>query len=139
MNGVLKWKLIAGFALVFLAGGVTGGFVAAKTTRHYLFSASHHGVAAQRMRERLRTQLNLTPEQMAKVSPVLEKAAVQLEDIRKDSARRVRGAFADAHRQIANDLTPEQRAKLEQLRRHHHRLVRRNHPDETRVDSPDPQ
>jgi len=133
MNTALKWKLIAGFVLVFIAGGVTGGFIAAATTRHYLFSA-HHGIAAERMRNRLQSQLNLTPEQVRKISPVLDKAAAKLEDIRKDTARRVHETFAEAHRQIADDLTPEQRTKLEQLHEGHHRHLHRfPHREETRV------
>jgi Spy/CpxP family protein refolding chaperone len=139
VNDALKWKLIAGFVLVFLAGGVTGGFVAATTTRHYLFATSHHGVAAQRMRERLRTELNLTPDQVAKISPVLDKAATQLEQIRNDSARRVRETFANTHQQIAKDLTPEQRDRLEQLHKRHHRFMRHFHHGDSRApDSPEP-
>jgi Spy/CpxP family protein refolding chaperone len=127
MNAALKWKLIAGFLLVFVAGGVTGGFLAASTMRHYFLSGRHHSIAAQHMRERLKAQLNLTPEQMAKISPVIDKTAAQLEDIRKDTARRVHDTFSNAHEQIAADLNPEQRAKLEQLRQRHHRLRARFH------------
>jgi Spy/CpxP family protein refolding chaperone len=139
MNGALKWKLAAGFLLVFLAGGVTGAFVAAKTTRHYLFATSHHTVAAQRMRDRLKAELDLSPEQLSKISPVVETAAAQLEQIRKDTAQRVHETFADAHRQIAKDLTPEQQAKLERLRQRHHKLLPRFHHKERDVpDSPAP-
>ncbi len=34
MNRALKWKLIAGFVLVFLAGGMTGAFIVASQTHH---------------------------------------------------------------------------------------------------------
>ena len=138
MNAALKWKLIAGFLMVFLAGGLTGAFVAVKTTRHFLFTASHHEVAAQRMRARLQAELDLTPEQMAKISPVIDKAAVQLEQIRKDTARRVHETFADAHQQIAKDLTPEQQTKLEQLRERHHRWLHRLRPRRDRRGMPPP-
>lgn len=127
MNEALKWKLITGFLLVFLAGGVTGAFVAAKTARHHLFATSHHAIAAERMRDRLQAELDLTPEQLAKISPVVDKAAAQLQTIRKDTARRVRDTFAETHRQIAVDLTPEQRVKLEQMRERHHSFLRRHH------------
>jgi len=127
MNTALKWKLIAGFLLVFIAGGVTGAFVAAVTTRHFLFAASHHGMAAERMRARRKTELNLTPEQLAKISPIIDKTAAELEDIRKDTARRVHQTFSEAHQQIAADLTPEQREKLEQMRARHHRWMHRFH------------
>ena len=138
MNGALKWKLIAGFVLVFLAGGVTGGFVAAKTTRHFLFATGHHAVAAQRMREHLRSELNLSPEQVDKISPAMDKAAAQLEEIRKDTARRVRDTFAEAHREIAKDLTPEQQAKLQELKHRHHKLLRFHHRDGGGRESPAP-
>ena len=124
MNSGLKWKLIAGFLLVFVAGGLTGGFIAATTTRHFLFAGGHHPAAAQRMREHLKSELNLTPEQMSKISPIVDKMAAQLEQIRRDTSRRVRDTFSDAHRQIAEDLTPEQRAKFEEMRERHRRFLR---------------
>ena len=127
MNSGLKWKLIAGFLLVFLAGGVTGAFVAAATTRHYFFAARHHEVAVQRMRERLKHELDLTPEQEAKIAPIVDKTVAQLEDIRKETGRRVHETFTEAHQQMAKDLNPEQQAKLEQLRQRHHQMMRRFH------------
>jgi Spy/CpxP family protein refolding chaperone len=127
VNEALKWKLICGFLLVFIAGCLTGAFVAAATTRHYLFAAGHHGITADRMRERLKAELNLTPEQTAKISPILDKAAVQLQAIRKDTGQRVHEVFATTHNQIAADLTPEQRTKLEQMRERHHRMMQRHH------------
>ena len=36
---------------------------------------------AIRMKERLRTELRLTPEQVAKVSPIVDKTAAQLREI----------------------------------------------------------
>jgi len=139
MNHALKWKLIAGFLLVFVAGGLTGAFVAATTARNYFFAASHHAVAAQRMRERLKAELNLTPEQVEKISPVIDKTAARLEQIRKETAHRVRETFGELHSQIAADLTPEQKVKFEQMRERHHRMMRRfhrRHPEP--VESPSP-
>jgi len=130
MTTALKWKLIAGFLLVFVAGGLTGGFVAATTIRNYFFGAGHHAVAAQRMRERLKSELNLTPEQMTKIGPIIDKTAAQLQEIRMDTARRVRQTFDEAHRQVSANLTPEQQAKYEELRQRHHRMMRRfRHPE----------
>jgi Spy/CpxP family protein refolding chaperone len=127
MNPALKWKLIAGFVLVFVAGGVTGGFLGASTIRHYFLAGGHHGMAAQRMRQHLKAELNLTPEQMAKITPITDNTAAQLEEIRRDTGSRVRGVFASSHEQIAAVLTPEQRDKFEQLRHRHHRMMGRFH------------
>src|SRR6266478_6509470 len=113
MNSALKWKLIAGFVLVFLAGGATGVFVSA-TTAHHFFGAHRHGFAAQAMKNRLQWQLRLTDEQMTKISPIIEKTGAQLEEIRGDTGRRVREAIAQAHGDIAPILTAEQKERLEQ-------------------------
>ena len=89
MNFALKWKLIAGFLLVFIAGGMTGAFFGASHARHLFFESPRHGIIGERMRERLRAQLNLTPEQVAKISPIIDKTAAQLEQERRDTGKRV--------------------------------------------------
>jgi Spy/CpxP family protein refolding chaperone len=126
MNRALKWKLIAGFLLVFLAGGLTGAFVGASHVRHFFFKFHHRGDIGERMRERLRRELELTPEQVAKISPILDRAAAQLQQMRRDSGQSVREILNETHRQMAPNLTDEQREKLKQIeerhrRRHHHR------------------
>lgn len=129
MNAVLKWKLITGFLLVFIAGGVTGAFFTANLTQHYFSGPPQHGWIARQMRERMRMQLRLTPEQMAKVGPIIDKSAAQLEQIRAESGRRVHETFAEAHREIAANITDEQRQRLEQMRRRHQQWMRaRQHP-----------
>jgi hypothetical protein len=131
MNRALRWKLIAGFVLVFLAGGMTGAFIVGSQT-HHLFFGAYRGAISERMRHRLRTQLRLTDEQMAKISPVIDKAATQLEAIRTETGRRVHETFLEAHREIAADLTPEQRAKLQAIEeRHRRRFQRMRRPGES--------
>jgi Spy/CpxP family protein refolding chaperone len=120
MNSALKWKLIAGFVLVFLAGGATGVFMSAATA-HRFFGAHHHGFAAQAMRHRLQWQLRLTDEQLAKISPIIDKTGAKLEEIRGDTGRRVRETIAEAHREIAPNLTPEQQQRLKQMEERHRR------------------
>ena len=122
MNGALKWKLTAGFVLVFLAGGATGVFVSA-TSAHYFVGAHRHGFAAQAMKKRLQWQLRLTEEQMVKISPIIEKTGAKLEEIRGDTGRRVRETIAEAHREITPLLTPEQQERLKQMEERHRRWL----------------
>ena len=121
MSSALKWKLIAGFVLVFVAGGATGVFVSATAAHHFFFGPHRHGFAAQAMKNRLQWHLRLTDEQMNKISPIIEKTGAQLEEIRGDTGRRVHEAIAQAHREIAPILTPEQQQRLQQMeeRRQH--------------------
>jgi Spy/CpxP family protein refolding chaperone len=135
MNRALKWKLVAGLVLVFLAGGMTGAFIVASQT-HHLFFGPYRGAISDRIRHRLRTQLRLTDEQMAKISPIIDKTATQLETIRTETARRVHETFAEAHREIAADLTPEQRSKLQAIEERHRRWF---HPMHGARASPSPE
>ena len=121
MNRALKWKLIAGFLLVFLAGGLTGAFLGASHVRHFFFKHHHRGDIGERMRERLRRELDLTPEQVARISPILDRAAAQLQQMRRDSGQRVREILDETHRQIAPTLTDEQRQKLQRMKERHRR------------------
>jgi len=121
MNRALQWKLIAGFILVFVAGGITGAFFGGVYAQHHFFRLHHPQLIGSRMKERLRDELNLTPEQVAKISPKIDKTAMQLRDIRRETARRVHETIADAHRQMAVNLTDEQRQKLQQIEERHRR------------------
>src|SRR6266498_1563898 len=135
MNQALKWKLIAGFILVFVAGGISGAFLGGLYARHLFFGFHHPEQIGARMKERLRTELDLTPEQLAKISPIIDKTAVQLREIRRETARRVHETIAEAHRQMAINLTDEQRQKLQQIEARHRRW-RHHRFDEFPAESP---
>lgn len=121
MNRALQWKLIAGFLLVFVAGGITGAFVGGSYARHHFLGLHRPERIGAQMKERLRTELNLTPEQVANISPIIDKTAVQLRVIRRDTGQRVHQVMTDAHQQMAANLTDEQRQKLQQIEERHQR------------------
>ena len=131
MNRSLQWKLIGGFILVFIAGGVTGAFVAGLHDRHLLHQFQHRLIGL-RMKERLRMQLKLTPDQLVKISPIIDKTAVQLKRMRRDTAWRAHAVILGAHQEMAANLTDEQRLKLRQIdERHRHELHGRRLLDPT--------
>jgi Spy/CpxP family protein refolding chaperone len=119
VSRALQWKLIAGFVLVFVAGGMTGAFFGAWHAHHFFLEGHEPGMVATRMKERLRAELNLTPEQVNKISPIVEKMASDLEQIRRETGRRVHETFQQAHNEMAASLTDEQKRKLKQMERRH--------------------
>ena len=121
MNRALQWKLIAGFILVFIAGGMTGAFFAVSHSRRLFMESHEPSVIFERMRERLRVELKLTPEQMEKLSPIIGKTTTQLDQIRKDTGHKVHETFVHAHQEMVVYLTEEQRAKLKRMEAHHRR------------------
>ena len=136
MNQALKWKLIAGFILVFVAGGISGAFLGGLYARHLFFGFHQPEQMGARMKERLRAELNLTPEQVTQISPIIDKTAAQLRDIRRETGRRVHETIADAHRQMAANLTDEQRQKLQQIEQRHRRWRHHGFPHEPPPESP---
>jgi Spy/CpxP family protein refolding chaperone len=124
MSTGLKWKLAVGFLLVFLAGATTGSF--AWRWHKHPWGPPRSGALAQHMKERLRHELGLTPEQSAKIAPIIEQDARKLESIRVESARRVRQTFTEMHLQISPELTPEQRKKLADMEERHRRRRERH-------------
>jgi gas vesicle protein len=136
MNRGLKWKLIVGFVIVFLAGGVTGVFVSASFA-HHLFFRPYRGAIRERLRNHLREELQLSDDQLKKISPIIDKTATQLDEIRTETGQRVHETFAQANRQIAVELTPEQRARLQEIQARHRRWFRHAH-ERHRPQSPRP-
>ena len=139
MNRALQWKLIGGFILVFIAGGITGAFLGGLHTRHLFFEFHHPELIGTRMKEELRKELNLTPEQVAKISPIIDKTAAQLKQIRQDTGRRVHEIMMEAHREMAANLTDEQRLKLQQIADRHRHHFHTHRPREATPElSPSP-
>ena len=125
MNKSLRWKLILAFALVFLAGAVSGFFGAVHMHQAF-FAHMAADSMAQHMKERLRVELKLTPDQMQKISPIIDRAASQLKTTREKTMRSVHEIFSQTHHEMEPLLTPEQRSKLAEMEKRHRHLLHRH-------------
>lgn len=63
--------------------------------------------------EHMTETLNLTPEQKAKVQPVIDQAKPQLESIHREAMQKTKTVMEDAMAKIRPMLTPEQQQKLD--------------------------
>ena len=127
MTSALKWKLVAGFLLVFIAGIATGTFVSALRSRPPAGQAfARHHSLGERIAYRMQTRLNLTPAQRSRAGPIFDKAARELEQIRLETARHVHEILTEADRELAPELTPEQRTKLETMEKQRWRNFRQH-------------
>ena len=124
MNKSLRWKLILAFVLVFLAGVACGFFGTVHT--HYFFARMDSGSMAQHMKQRLRAELKLTPQQLQQISPIIDRAASQLKTKREQTMRDVHEIFEQTHRDMQPFLTPEQRTRFEELEKRHRHLLHRH-------------
>ena len=122
MNKSLRWKLIVAFVLIFLAGAACGFFGAIHMHQAF-FARMAPASMAQHMKERMRAELKLTPDQMQKISPIIDRTASQLQTVRDQTMQNVHEIFSQSHREMEPLLTPEQRVKLKQMEERHRRLL----------------
>lgn len=90
------------------------------------------------MREHLQRALDLTPEQAAKIAPIVDATSAKLEAIRVETAERVRNVMEESKREISPQLTPEQREKLQKLKQRHIKILRHHGFGPLPSDSPHP-
>jgi Spy/CpxP family protein refolding chaperone len=150
MSQFSQWKTIGYAAAIFVAGGISGGSLGVYEAKSRLFSPPGEREMALHMRNRLQARLGLTPEQMAKINPIVENAASELRSIRVETAQRLDKVFEDSYAQVSAVLTPEQRPKLDEMLRERRAMMqahwqegRRQHglgiPGGPRYDGPGPQ
>lgn len=116
MTASFKGKLIAGFVLAFLAGGAAGGFFTFHHARQWRSDYGHHPhLLTERLRDRVKGQLDLTPQQLARIEPILDRASKQLQEIRAETGGKVRQVMAETNRALQPELTDAQRARLQKI------------------------
>ena len=112
--------------LIFLAGAVSGAFVAPMIGRTFMQppkpeQLSHHMLADMQAR------LKLTDQQVAQIRPLMKKTGQELETIRNETMKRVRTQLDATDAQISALLTPDQQAEFAKMVKEHRARHRREH------------
>ena len=78
----------------------------------------HHGSPLEHLTE----TLNLTPDQTAKIQPIVDQAKPQIKAIHEEAMQKTKAVMDNAMAQIRPLLTPEQQTKADDLREAHQNL-----------------
>jgi Spy/CpxP family protein refolding chaperone len=78
---------------------------------------SRQGGARGHRLQQLTAGLNLTPDQQAKVQPIIDQAEPKIAEIHREATQKMRAVMASAASQIRPLLTPEQQKKLDENQR----------------------
>ena len=96
--------------VIFLAGAVAGGALAAGFLKHHMqHILTHPDEAAEQVAGRLRNRLHLTDDQFDQVWAILSRRHGELEGIRREVFPQVRSVLDGAHEEIAAVLNEGQR------------------------------
>jgi len=112
-----QWKTIGYAAALFVAGGISGGALGVYETNARLFAPPREQEVALRIGQRFQQKLGLSDDQMVKIKPIIESAAKEIHAIRMETAQQTNKIFEDSYAQLAAILTPEQRQKLEEMKK----------------------
>jgi Spy/CpxP family protein refolding chaperone len=117
MNSLTTSKVLAYLAIIFVAGGATGAVIALGNSRDRQAQPASIEKTCSRFQCRLISKVHLTPEQVTKLQPVFDRTAHELCAVRTRALKDTEDIIRKAHEEIAKELTPEQRARLEDLDR----------------------
>ena len=92
---------------------------AVATTGFALGHGGHGGWHKGNSLEHMTESLNLTPDQQAKVQPIIDQAKPQLVAIHQEAMQKAKGVIDNAMSQIRPILTPEQQKKADDMRAAH--------------------
>jgi Spy/CpxP family protein refolding chaperone len=87
---------------------VLGGFAVVQAQGRHGGGARGHGL------EELTEGLNLTPDQQAKIQPLIGQAKPQIAEIHREAMQKIRSIITSTVSQIRPLLTPEQQKKLDE-------------------------
>ena len=108
---------------------VLGGFAVVQAQGRHGGGARGHGL------ERLTEGLNLTPDQQAKVQPIIDQAQPQIAAIHREAMQKMKAVVENTASQIRPLLTPEQQKKLDDNQKAHQgRMKARNEPRDAMED-----
>ncbi|HWA88225.1 MAG TPA: hypothetical protein VG710_18505 [Opitutus sp.] len=134
------WKVIVAFIGVFVAGGIFGAALTLRWAEH-----AHRGhrpaIPELHMMDRLNSELSLTPDQQKRIAPIVSRAETETRRLRRESVQSFRAVMEQANVQIAAELTPEQRTKLDDMRKRFRERIERlraRDPDRQKTTPPPP-
>jgi hypothetical protein len=104
-----KFKIGLYIAAIFMAGVITGIFISYQVARHMMPGRAN---MSERWCNELQSKLNLTPPQVEKIRPFTIHV---VDDFRDRLCHEMLVSLTNNYVQIATELTPDQKVKLEQL------------------------
>ena len=109
-----SWKVVLYATLIFVAGLFTGALAGPHLFRTFLRPPTPPEMS-RHILGRLQSRLSLTPEQTAQIKPLVEQTASEIDAIRVATTKQIADRIAESNSKIAAFITPEQKAKLDQM------------------------
>jgi hypothetical protein len=118
MKSLTNRKALLYLVAIFLVGTATGALVGYTSGKHRKFGPPPRSEEmARHIGDSLKSKLELSPDQMGRIMPIIQQACGEMQTIHRDSGKRVGQVFQDMNQRMAEYLTQEQKQKLDELER----------------------
>ena len=124
MSHLTKNKIIVYLAAIFLVGGVTGAVLGWTGAKERWSHPPDGKMICDHVRHRLRSDLNLRPDQMQQIDPILERRAKEMDAIHSRTIKEIEEIIRSSNENIVKVLDPEQRTKFEDLEKKRQEFMR---------------
>ncbi len=109
------WQVWLVLVLIFVTGGVSGGLVGYHIGRKHQPHWEPPEVWGQRHFDYVAERLGLTPEQKAHLRPIVMQNIEELVKLRRQAMQSSHDILLRMEKEVAAQLTPEQKAKYEEF------------------------
>ena len=101
-------------ATIFIAGILTGSALTVALAPYFQKAPAPHDMR-RLMMARLTERLKLTPDQQAKIQPILTDLSTKIQALHHDEVQRGSQIFKAANEQISALLTPDQQVEMQKM------------------------
>ncbi|HOK77129.1 MAG TPA: hypothetical protein PLW35_05330 [Verrucomicrobiota bacterium] len=124
MNALFRYKTLIYLCAVFLTGVIAGGAVGYGLAHKTFFRPPTKNEMARHILSDLTKELQLTQEQVAQVTPLIENAAKRIHEANQRAFNEVKEVIQSTDKELSKFLTAEQKKLLEEM----HKRRDRNRP-----------
>jgi Spy/CpxP family protein refolding chaperone len=123
-----KSRIILYLAIIFVAGGVTGAVISWSGAKHRGMGPPDPKQMCRHIQDRLQSELDLTPEQVRRLKPLLERRVQEMEAIHSRTVQEIEALIRKSNQEmaVALELTPTQKAKLEEMDKKRQEFMRKH-------------
>ena len=111
MNKLSRLQVTFYMAAIFLAGGVSGGAISSRFG-HRTYSGPP---STRHLQARLEHHLNLTPEQVQQIQPILKRMVQDYKSVQVAGYHQMSEILSRHYEEISKFLTPAQQEKLKRI------------------------
>ncbi|MBI5801404.1 MAG: hypothetical protein HZA92_11895 [Verrucomicrobia bacterium] len=128
MSWLRHWKVVLALFGLFLLGAATGTVITLKVVKHVIEGRTNPERMSQSLLHEFQRRLHLTPEQVERIGPILQRTGREMGVLRTEMAGRTFQVIRLSHEEIAAELLPEQREEFARLNKEMRERYRQQGP-----------